>query len=494
MRDADGLDLGGPPAAAGVVHLVGAGPGDPGLLTVRAARLLSTCDVVAHDRLIPREALDLVPDHAERIDVGCRAGDPGMGRAATDRVLIDRARRGHAVVRLKGGDPYVFGRGAEEADACRQAGVAVEVVSGVTSAVAALAAAGIPVTHRGVAAGVAIVTGHEDPTKSGGHLTAEAAAGFPGTLVYLMGLRRLPLIVADLLAHGRSPRTPVGVVQWGATPRQVAVTATLGTIERELARRPVGTPAIVVVGDAVDLAASLPDRASRPLHGVAVDVPRVDRSPASVVGALRQAGADVLDRRLVRTTAIAVDAGDRRRVLEAGRIELTSVAAVDGLRRLLEAEGADARALAGAELVAVDHRVADALARALAVRADVIGAPDGAHAGALALGAADDPGVDVATHHDVDVVDPQPVRRGAVTVLTDVAAARRWLDRRRRTDAHRVVAIGAPVLGALRPGGVEPGVVLTGADLDDDTVGTAVVDAVGRLVTGGRRVSVEVGA
>jgi uroporphyrin-III C-methyltransferase len=251
--------LGATAARPGTVHLVGGGPGDPALLTVRAAALLATCDLVAYDRLAPAEVLELVPPQAERICVGKTVDRPGWAQEATNRLLVAEARAGKAVVRLKGGDPYVFGRGGEEAVACRRAGVDVEVVSGVSSAVAAPAAAGIPVTHRGVAPGVAFVTGHEDPTKPDAQVDWEALARFPGTLVFLMGVGNLGRIAGMLLAGGRAPATPVALVRWGTTDRQEVLTGTLVDIADEARRTGFASPATIVVGEVVDLRALLAD-------------------------------------------------------------------------------------------------------------------------------------------------------------------------------------------------------------------------------------------
>lgn len=247
--------LGAREARPGTVHLVGGGPGDPALLTVRAAALLATCDLVAYDRLSPPEVLDLAPPQAERICVGKTVGTPGWDQADTNRLLVDEARAGRAVVRLKGGDPFVFGRGGEEALACRRAGVDVEVVSGVSSALAAPAAAGIPVTHRGMATGVAFITGHEDPSKPDAQMDWEALARFHGTLVFLMGMGNLGRITGMLLAHGRAPDTPVAIVHRATTGRQQQVTGDLVGIADAARAAEVGSPATIVVGEVVDLGA-----------------------------------------------------------------------------------------------------------------------------------------------------------------------------------------------------------------------------------------------
>src|SRR5215218_7965659 len=198
--------------ADGKVFLVGAGPGDPTLLTVRAVELIASADAILHDRLVPKSVLEDAT--AELVDVGKRPGG-SVEQAAITAELIERAKRGQTVVRLKGGDPFVFGRGGEEAEALTAAGVAFEVVPGVTAGVAAPAYAGIPVTHRDAASAVAFVTGHEDPEKPDSALDWDALARFPGTLVFYMGIRNLPLIAERLTAAGRDPGEPVAVIERG---------------------------------------------------------------------------------------------------------------------------------------------------------------------------------------------------------------------------------------------------------------------------------------
>lgn len=240
----------GPPAARGTVHLVGAGPGDPGLLTLRGARLLETCTLLAVDRLVSPEIIDLAPRDALLHEVGKGRGI-GWSQEDIDDLLVDAARAGHAVVRLKGGDPFVLGRGGEEAAACVAAGIPFEVVPGITSAVAAPAAAGIPVTHRGLAPAFAVVTGHEDPTKVDPQVDWAALAAFPGTLVVLMGVGSLATTSTELIEHGRAASTPAAAVQWGTTGRQRVVEATLGELADEVARAGLGSPATIVIGDVV---------------------------------------------------------------------------------------------------------------------------------------------------------------------------------------------------------------------------------------------------
>ena len=380
-------ELGGPPARGGVVHIVGGGPGDPACLSLRAARLLATCDVVAYDYLSPAEALDLVPDSADRLLVGRRRGRPGYEREDLDDLLLARAAAGDAVVRLKGGDPFVFGRGGEEAQACVEAGLPFEVVHGVTSPVAVPGAAGIPVTHRGVSRGVAVVTGHEAlPEDDDG--SADALAVFPGTLIVLMGLARLRSLAGRLIAHGRSPATPAAVVAAGTLPTQRSVRATLATIADVAEEHGITTPAVVVVGDVAALEPVLPAREQRPLHGRRVLLPRSSRRGSRLTAALRHAGAEVLPIQVARevdgdAAAVARLAAD----VIAGRITRLLVGDAKGTTHLRDALlelGADLRALAGVEVCASDERAADRLVAQVGVRPDRVLADTTAWAEALA--------------------------------------------------------------------------------------------------------------
>jgi uroporphyrin-III C-methyltransferase len=238
----------------GKVYLVGAGPGDPGLMTVRGLQLLWSAQVVVYDQLVNPVLLEEVSVKAERVFVGKKAGHHCIAQSEINEFLIAYAERGHEVVRLKGGDPFVFGRGGEEAEALADAGVPFEIVPGVSSAVAVPAYAGIPLTHRDYASSFAVVTGHE-AFKAKSSVNWAKLATAVDTLVILMGLHTLPAIVATLLAHGRSPNTPVAVIRQGTTQQQATVTGTLAEIvERSIA---IEAPALIVVGDVVRLKSTL---------------------------------------------------------------------------------------------------------------------------------------------------------------------------------------------------------------------------------------------
>lgn len=241
----------------GSVAIVGAGPGDPELITVRGLNRLRACQVVIYDRLVSPLLLDAAPAWAERIFVGKQPGGPAHQQRDIEAILVREARAGRRVVRLKGGDPFVFGRGGEEALALIAAGVPVEIVPGVTSATAVPALAGIPVTQRGLASAVTIVTAHEDPTKDAETVDWEWLAAGSGTLVILMGLSRLPAVCRRLIAAGRAASTPAAVIASGTLPEQQVVVAELATLGAASAEANLQSPALIVVGDVVSLQARL---------------------------------------------------------------------------------------------------------------------------------------------------------------------------------------------------------------------------------------------
>ena len=245
------------PGAMGRVALVGGGPGDPGLLTLRGRRLLAEADVVVADRLGPCEVLAELDPDVEVIDAGKAPGVRHLSQQQINTLLVERAKAGQRVVRLKGGDPFVFGRGGEEALACARAGVPFEVVPGVTSAVAVPACAGIPVTHRGITQDFAVVSAHLDPSHPGATVDWEALAAGPGTLVLLMAVARLADVARELVKRGRDAGTPVAVICEGTTERQRVLVSTLGQVAEDAAAGGVRPPAVVVVGEVVRLREAL---------------------------------------------------------------------------------------------------------------------------------------------------------------------------------------------------------------------------------------------
>lgn len=340
---------------SGIVHLVGAGPGDAGLLTVRAVDVIARADVILYDRLIGPEVLAHARSDAELIDVGKEGGGPQVAQSETERLLVEHGGSGRRVVRLKGGDPFVFGRGGEEALVLREAGIAFEIVPGVTSGIAAPAYAGIPVTQRELSSAVAFVTGHEDPDKEESALDWPGLAGFPGTLVFYMAVRTLPRIAERLIAHGRAPSEPVAVIERGTLPGQRTLVATLADVAERVRRDGIRAPAITLVGEVAALHDRLAWLEARPLHGVTIAVTRA-RAQASALGAtLRELGATVIEAPAIRTIALPAEVPDL------SRYDLVCVTSPNGAHELL-ARVHDARSLAGVRIAAIGPGTARALA------------------------------------------------------------------------------------------------------------------------------------
>ena len=351
------------------VYLVGAGPGDPGLMTARALELIAAADVIVYDRLIPASALDGARADAELVYVGKEGGGESVSQDEITRRLVSLGLEGSSVVRLKGGDPFVFGRGGEEAEALRAAGVPFEVVPGVTAGVAGPAYGGIPVTHRDAASAVAFVTGHEDPAKPESALDWDALARFPGTLVLYMGVRRLGAIAEKLVAGGRPADEPAAVIERGTLPGQRVVSGDLGTIASVASAAEVRAPALVVVGDVVRLGERLEWLASsRPLDGVSVAVTRARAQASGLAERLRRLGAAVLEAPAIRIVPLDGPAP------ELAGYDLVCLTSPNGVRLLFErlaGAGLDARALAGARVAAIGPGTAGAL-RSHGVIADVV--------------------------------------------------------------------------------------------------------------------------
>ncbi|HET7121874.1 MAG TPA: uroporphyrinogen-III C-methyltransferase [Solirubrobacterales bacterium] len=361
-------------ARAGVVYLVGAGPGDPGLMTARSLELIAGADAIFYDRLIPPGALSGARADAELLYVGKQPGVPSVPQEEIGERLIAAARGGKSVVRLKGGDPFVFGRGGEEGEALREAGVEFEVVPGVTAGVAATAYAGIPVTHRDEASAVAFVTGHEDPEKEETALDWEALARFPGTLVFYMGVKRLADNAAALIAAGRDPDEPAAAIERGTWPGQRTVEATLGTIAAAVTREQVKAPALIVVGAVAKRREELAWLERRPLHGRRVVVTRARAQASGLAATLRGLGAEVVELPAIRIEPRIDNDEVRQTAAALGVYELICLTSPNGVRLLFEAMegvGCDARALAGVTVAAIGPGTARALAER-GVLADVI--------------------------------------------------------------------------------------------------------------------------
>jgi uroporphyrinogen III methyltransferase / synthase len=360
----------------GKVYLVGAGPGDPGLATKRALDLIARADVVVYDRLVASELLEHANPEAKLIYAGKQPGGSSPAQEEINQLLIDHARSGREVVRLKGGDPFVFGRGGEEAEALAEAGIGFEVVPGVTAGVAAPAYAGIPVTHRDEASAVAFVTGHEDPDKDESAIDWRALAAFPGTLVFYMGVHNLSLLASRLIEHGRPSEEPAAVVERGSLPGQRTITASLGEIAERAGADGIRPPAVTVVGRVAALRERLAWLERAPLHGRTVAVTRARAQASALAGRLAELGAAVIEVPAIRIQD-RIDEPDVRaamRALGEGEYDLVCLTSPNGAELLLEAlsrEGLDARALAGTTIAAIGPGTARALAeRGLA--ADVV--------------------------------------------------------------------------------------------------------------------------
>ncbi|HLM09904.1 MAG TPA: uroporphyrinogen-III C-methyltransferase [Thermoleophilaceae bacterium] len=359
---------------SGIVYLVGAGPGDPGLMTRRSLELIARADAILYDRLIPPGALDGARPEAELRYVGKEPGAAAVTQEETNQLLVELARAGKRVVRLKGGDPFVFGRGGEEAEALAAAGVPFEVVPGVTAGVAAPAYAGIPVTHRDAASAVAFVTGHEDPDKPEAALDWDALARFPGTLVLYMGIRNLALIAERLTAAGRDPDEPVAVVERGTHPGQRTIVGTLDGIAARVEADGVRPPAITLVGPVAGLRDTIAWLERRPLHGEVVAVTRTRAQASALAARLRELGADVVETPAIRIEPRPLDGELLAAVQRISDYALVCLTSPNGVRLLFDAlaeTGHDARALARATVAAIGPGTAAALERR-GVRADVL--------------------------------------------------------------------------------------------------------------------------
>ena len=447
---------------------------------MRAAELIARADVVLYDRLIPEAALDGARADAELVYVGKQGGGPQMPQEEIHRLLLEHAGAGRSVVRLKGGDPFVFGRGGEEALVCLEAGIPFEVVPGVTAGVAAPAYAGVPVTHRELASGVAFVTGHENPDKPETALDWPALAAFPGTLVFYMGVRALPRIAEQLMAGGRAADEPVAVIERGTLPGQRTVLATLADVAERAAAEAIQAPAITLVGPVAGLRAQLGWLERRPLHGRTVAVTRARPQASALAARLRELGAEVVEAPAIRTRPLAAELGD---VDGYDLVCVTSPNAAHALFERLDAAGLDARALAGRTVAAIGPGTARAL-REHGVRADVV--PERAVAEGLVealAGVAVERALVVRGREGRDVL-PDALRAGGATVdllelyetvaepldaataraaaaadyvtFTSASTVRHFLAAAGALDGPRIASIGPATSAALRAAGHEP--------------------------------------
>jgi uroporphyrinogen III methyltransferase/synthase len=343
-------------------------------MTARSLALIGSADAIYYDRLIPPGALDGAREDAELVYVGKAPGVPSVPQEEIGERLIEAARSGKSVVRLKGGDPFVFGRGGEEGEALREAEVEFELVPGITAGVAASAYAGIPVTHRDDASAVAFVTGHEDPEKEESALDWEALARFPGTLVFYMGVKRLGDNGAALIAAGRDADEPAAAVERGTMEGQRTVVATLGTLAEAVAREGVKAPALIVVGPVVARRESLAWLEHRPLHGKRVVVTRARAQASGLAKTLRNLGAEVVELPAIRIEPTIESDEVRSAIERIGDYALIVLTSPNGVRLLFEAmrsAGLDARALSGTTVAAIGPGTARALAKC-GISADIV--------------------------------------------------------------------------------------------------------------------------
>jgi len=352
------------PVKKGMVYLVGAGPGDPGLFTLKGAECLSRADAIVYDHLISSLILDHAPLAAEKIYAGKKGGSSHVEQGEINRLLVDLAYRGKIVVRLKGGDPYVLGRGGEEAAALQAAGIAFEVVPGITSAVAVPAYAGIPITQRGLSSSLTILTGHEDPTKRSSHIRWDILAKSGSTLVILMGMQNLALITALLLKHGMKPGTPAAIIRDGTLPTQFTVTGTLKNIAKKAGDAGITAPAVIVIGHVVDMRENLRWFDLLPLFGKRVLVTRAASQAGVLERLLTERGAQP-----VRFSSIEIRPISGKQEVDRyisslhgyDWIAFTSVNGVEAFFRRLNEMGLDSRALAGLKIGAIGPMTARAL-------------------------------------------------------------------------------------------------------------------------------------
>lgn len=362
----------------GMVYLVGAGPGDPGLISVKACDCLRRADVVVYDRLADERILAYAPKDAEYIYVGKASSNHAMKQGDINQLLADKAKEGKCVVRLKGGDPFVFGRGGEEALLLEENGLPFEIVPGITSAISVPAYAGIPVTHRGIATSFAVITGHEDPTKGGSNMRWDKLSTGVDTLVFLMGVANLPHITKELMANGRPADTPAAVVRWGTKPEQSTLVTTVGKAAEDVEKAGLKPPAIFIVGDVVGLREKLrwfDRRETHPFFGKTILVTRAREQASKLTASLERLGARCLEVPSIRLVEPedGYQAADEA-ISRMGEYDWVIFTSANGVGRFFERlalAGKDARAFGGAKVAAIGTATAEAL-KGKGILADIV--------------------------------------------------------------------------------------------------------------------------
>jgi uroporphyrinogen III methyltransferase/synthase len=348
----------------GKVYLVGAGPGDPGLISQKGAACLAQADVVIYDHLLDERLLELAPAEAERIYVGKTPSEHTRQQSEINQLLVEKAQEGKAVVRLKGGDPFIFGRGGEEAEVLASNGIPFEIVPGISSASAIPAYAGIPVTHRGLASSLAVITGHEAPDKDSPAVNWEKLATAVDTLVFLMGMHNLPEITAELTKHGRSPDTPVAVITEGTRPEQKTVVSSLKDIAQKVNEHGLGPPAVIVIGEVVRLRDKLRWFDNLPLFGKRILVTRTRRQASSLSQLLSRRGARPVELPAIDIQPVADNDELDRAILNLSDYHWLVFTSVNGVGAFLErlfSLKLDARTLHGLKVGAIGPATAKAL-------------------------------------------------------------------------------------------------------------------------------------
>lgn len=359
---------------AGIVYLIGAGPGNPDLITLRGRELIESADVLIYDALVSPDMLAWAPTSCKKIYAGKRASSHAMPQQDMNRLLVEEASKGQRVVRLKGGDPFVFGRGAEEAEAIDREGIAFEIVPGVTSAIAGPAYAGIPVTHRRHTTQFTVMTGHEDPGKGVSTLDLEGIARIKGTKVILMGVSSLDSLLGGLVSHGQSPETPAAAVEWATTGRQRTITGTVSTLSQLASAAGLKAPAVIIIGEVVTEQEHLNWFERLPLFGKRIVVTRTREQAGELSRKLRRLGAEVIE-----LPTIAIEAPTDKRqfaelVVDAHRYEWLIFSSPNGVDRFFQGFFAvyeDIRSIGGARIAAIGPATAAKL-RKLGLAVDLL--------------------------------------------------------------------------------------------------------------------------
>lgn len=353
-------------AMVGFVSLVGAGPGDPGLLTLKGMESLRQAEVVIYDHLVSERLLEYAPSRAERVYAGKKGGQHALEQEEISALLVDRAKKGKRVVRLKGGDPFIFGRGGEEAEDLAAHAIPFEVVPGVSSAVAVPAYAGIPLTHRDYSSAVGFITGHEEASRSSSRIAWEKIATGLETLVFLMGYSQLSSIAQRLIQEGRDPKTPVALIRWGTLARQETIVGTLKDVARKAEKAHFGPPAVLVVGNVVRLRSTLNWFEKKPLFGKRILVTRARDQASTLTRLLEAQGAEVISLPVIQVLP-SPDYGELDQAIgeihDYGWIIFTSIHGVKYFWDRLRAGGKDARELKGIRLAAIGPATASELRR-----------------------------------------------------------------------------------------------------------------------------------